>query len=124
MGLGWLQICPGEISWILRLLWDQNSREEGDHPKVELSACPTLEVSIMPIDHSELVRTAGKGGRRRKGRAKESSASVENSSQQLEKAQFAIAELYQENRELWGQFTEKTQRIPSLQGRAGSTIWM
>jgi hypothetical protein len=78
----------------------------------------------MPTDHLELVGTAGKGGRRRKGRTEEPGASVEKSAQQLEQAQIAIAELYQENRELWRQLAVKTQRIPSPQGRAGSTIWL
>jgi hypothetical protein len=66
---------------------------EGDHSKAELSARPTLEESVMHTDCSELVENVGKGGRRRKGRAEELRASVENSAQQLEQAQIAIVEL-------------------------------
>jgi hypothetical protein len=95
---------------------------EGDHPKDELSVHPTLEESIMPTNCSELVGTAGKGGRRRKGRVEEPGASVQNFAQQLEQAQIAIAELYQENRELQHQLVVKTERIPLRQGRAGCTI--
>jgi hypothetical protein len=51
---------------------------EGDYPKAKLSARPTLKDSVMPANHSELVGTTGKGGRRRKGRVKESCASVKN----------------------------------------------
>jgi hypothetical protein len=35
-----------------------------------------------------------------------------------------ITELYQENRELRHQLVEKDQEIPSLQGRAGNTVWL
>ena len=87
-----------------------------------MSARPTLKESVMPTDHSELVGTTGKGGRRRKGRAEETGASVENFSQQLEQAQFSIAELYQENRELRRQLAEKTQGISLSPGRRGSIV--
>jgi hypothetical protein len=61
---------------------------------------PTLEEPVMPTNRSKLVKTAGKGGRRRKGRAEELRSSIKNFTQQLEQAQIAIANLYQENREL------------------------
>jgi hypothetical protein len=35
-----------------------------------------------------------------------------------------IAELYQENRDLWRQLAAKDQEIPSSQGRVGSTVWL
>jgi hypothetical protein len=114
---------PGPKPWRRGRPKKKTREGEGDRPKAELSARPTLEESVMPTNHSELVGTTGKGGRRRKGRVEESGASVENSAQQLEQAQFAIAELYQENRELRRQLAEKTQRIPP-QGRAGSTVWL
>jgi hypothetical protein len=48
----------------------KKSREgEEDYPKAELSACPTLEESVILTNHSELVGTTDKGGRRREGRA-------------------------------------------------------
>jgi hypothetical protein len=61
----------------------KNQAGEGDFPNAKLSAHPTLEEYVMPTDCSELVRTTGKGGKRRKGRVEEPGASVENSSQQL-----------------------------------------
>jgi hypothetical protein len=97
---------------------------EGDRPKAKMSARPTLEESIMPTDHSELVGTIGKGGRRRNGRVEEPGSSIKNFTQQLEHAQFAIAELYHENKKLWCQLEAKTQRIPPPQGHAGSTVWL
>lgn len=81
-----LEIAPssGPKPWRRGRPKKKTREGEGDHPKAELSACPTLEESVMPTDRSELVGTAGKGGRRRKGRAEEPGASVENSAQQLE----------------------------------------
>jgi DNA repair ATPase RecN len=78
----------------------------------------------MPTNHSELVGTTGKGGRRRKGRVEDLGASVEKSAQQLEQAQISIAKIYQENRELQHQLAVKTQRIPSPQGRMRSIVWL
>jgi hypothetical protein len=42
---------------------------EEDFPKVELSARPTLEDSVILTNRSELVWIANKGGKRREGRA-------------------------------------------------------
>jgi hypothetical protein len=97
---------------------------EGDRPKAEPKVRPACEESVMPTDRSQLVETADKGGKRGKGRSKSSGSSVGNSAQQLEQAQIAIAELYQENRELRRQLVEKTQGISPPQGRGGSVVWL
>jgi hypothetical protein len=49
---------------------------------------------------------------------------VKSSIQQLEQAQLAIAELYQENRELWRQLAVKNQEVSVSQGHGGSTVWL
>jgi hypothetical protein len=97
---------------------------EGDHPKAEPKVCPACEESVMPTDRSQLVETADKGGKRGKGRSKSSGSSIGNSTQQLEQAQIAIAELYQENTELRRQLAEKTQGVSPLQGHGGSIVWL
>jgi hypothetical protein len=61
-------------------------------------------------------------GRRRRIDIK--SADVHESSQQLKQAQLAIAELYQENRELRQQLATKTLEVSTSQGREGNTTWL
>jgi hypothetical protein len=63
-----------------------------------------------------LVGTASKGRGERKGREKELGSLVKSSIQQLEKAQLAIVELYQENRELWSQLAMKNQEVLVVKG--------
>ena len=59
----------------------KNQEGEGDRSKAELSACPTLEESVILTNHSELVETTDKGGRRREGRVEALGTCVENSAQ-------------------------------------------
>jgi hypothetical protein len=69
-----------------------------------------------------MVGTTGRGNGRRQEKAPGSP--VESPTQQLERANLAIAELYQENRELWRQLAEKDQEISSSQGHVGSMVWL
>jgi hypothetical protein len=49
---------------------------------------------------------------------------IREPSQQLKKVQLAIAELYQENRELRQQLAEKTLEASTSQGREGNVTWL
>jgi hypothetical protein len=51
-------------------------------------------------------------------------SNVGSPNQQLEQAQLAIAELYQENRELRRQLVVKNQEVSTPQGCEGSTNWL
>jgi hypothetical protein len=97
---------------------------EEDHLPAGLSARPPPEEPAMLTNWSEPVGTTGRGGGRRKGREKHRALPSKVPAQQLEQAQLAIAELYQENRELRRQLAAKDQETPSSQGRAGSTVWL
>jgi hypothetical protein len=59
-----------------------------------------------------------------KGKGKSTSLPVESPAQQLERAQLAIAELYQENRELQSQLAAKNREVSVSQGHEGSTVWL
>jgi hypothetical protein len=61
-------------------------------------------------------------GRRR--RTDTESTDVHEPSQQLKQAQLAIAELYQENRELRQQLAAKTLEVSTSQGREGNMTWL
>jgi hypothetical protein len=49
---------------------------------------------------------------------------VREPSQQLKQAQLAIAELYQENRELRQQLAAKTLEVSASQGHEGNMTWL
>jgi hypothetical protein len=102
---------------------DTAKREE-THLSAELSACPVVEEFVELPHLSELVGIIDRGDGSRKGRGKALGPHVESLIQQLERAKLAIAELYQENRELRHQLVEKYQGITSSQGHAGSMVWL
>jgi hypothetical protein len=62
-------------------------------------------------------------GDERKGK-KHQGSPVESPTQQLERAQLAIVELYQENRELQSQLAVKNREVSVSQGHEGSTVWL
>ena len=49
---------------------------------------------------------------------------VQNPSQQLKQAQLAVAEIYQENRELGQQLGEKTLEASTSQGCDRNVVWL
>jgi cell shape-determining protein MreC len=49
---------------------------------------------------------------------------VQDPSQQLKQMQLAIAELYQENKELRQQLATKTIEVSTMQGREGHMTWL
>jgi hypothetical protein len=102
---------------------DTTKREE-THLSTELSACPAVEEFVELPRLSEPVGIIDRGDGSRKGRGRAPGPCVESLVQQLERAKLAIAELYQENRELRHQLAEKDQGITSSQGHAGSTVWL
>jgi hypothetical protein len=99
-------------------------KREEDCPPAELSVHPTAEGSTTLTNWSGLVGTTSKGSGGRKGREKALGSPVKSSIQQLEQAQLAIAELYQENRELQSQLAAKNQEVSVSQGHGGSTVWL
>jgi hypothetical protein len=97
---------------------------EEDRLPTELSVRPAPEGSVMLTNWSEPVGTTGRGSRRQKEREKAPGSPVESPTQQLERAQLAIVELYQENRELWSQLAEKNREVSVSWDREGSTAWL
>jgi len=97
---------------------------EEDRLPTELSVRPAPEGSIMLTNWSELIGTIGRGKGRQKKRGKALGSPVKSLSHQLERAQLAIAELYQDNRELRIQFMVKNQEVSVLQGHEGSKVWL
>jgi hypothetical protein len=104
----------------------RKNKEKGgeDHLPTELSAHPTAEEFTMHTTWLEPVGTTSRGSGRRKGKEKTPGSPVGSPIQQLERAQLAIAELYQENRELRRQLAVKNQEVSTPQGHEGSTDWL
>jgi hypothetical protein len=75
-------------------------------------------VWLEPVEGSSM----GIGERWRK--SGDENVNVQELSQQLKQAQLAIAELYQENRELRRQLAERTIETPTSQSRAGNVNWL
>jgi hypothetical protein len=99
-----------------------SSKGEENHLSVKMKVRPAPEGSAMPTAWSGMVGTTSGGNGRRQEKAP--GPPVESPTQQLEQANLAIAELYQENRELWHRLAEKDQEILSSQGHVGSTVWL
>jgi hypothetical protein len=83
----------------------------GEHIPTVLSAHPAAEEFMMYATRSEPVETTIRGSGSRMRKTKTFGSKVGNSNQQLEQAQLAIYELYQENRELWRQLAAKNQEV-------------
>jgi hypothetical protein len=102
---------------------DMGKGEENCLP-AELSVCPSPEGYAMLTNWSQPVGTTSRGSERRKEREKAPGSPVESPAQQLERAQLAIVELYQENRELQSQMVAKNREVSMSQGREGSTVFL
>jgi hypothetical protein len=102
----------------------KNKEVGGSHILTELSAHPTAEEFIMHATWLEPVGTTSRGSGSRMRRTGVSGSNVENPNQQLEQAQLSIAELYQENRELWRQLVVQNQEVSTPPGHEGSTNWL
>jgi hypothetical protein len=79
---------------------------------------------LMRIVQLEPVEGARKGIDERWRKSGDENVNVQELSQQLKQAQHAIAELYQENRELRRQLAERTIEMPTSQSRAGNVNWL
>jgi hypothetical protein len=72
----------------------------------------------------ELVGRSGHEDRNRARKGDVAGANEETPSQQLEQAKLAIAELYQENRELRRQLATKTVEASAAQSHQGNVAWL
>jgi hypothetical protein len=72
----------------------------------------------------EPVETTSRGSGSRMRRTDASGSNVREPTQQLEQAQLAIVELYQENRELRRQLAAKTLEVSASQGHEGNVTWL
>jgi hypothetical protein len=75
-------------------------------------------IQLEPVENT----SRGSGSRTRRTDA--SGSNVREPTQQLEQAQLAIVELYQENRELRRQLAAKTFEVSASQGREGNVTWL
>jgi hypothetical protein len=76
-----------------------------------------VEELLMHVIRLEPVEGTSRGSGRRTRRTDVMGTNVREPSQQLKQAQLAVAELYQENRELRQQLAAKTLEVSASQGR-------
>jgi hypothetical protein len=97
--------------------------EETQAPS-EPCAQSTVEKLLVRVVRLEPVEGSSRGISERQRRSDTESMEVQESSQQLKKAQLVIVELYQENRDLRKQLAKKTVEVTTSQSRAGNANWI
>jgi hypothetical protein len=84
----------------------------------------SIEELLMHAIRLEPVEGTSRESWGRRRRTDTESTDVCEPSQQLKQAQLAIAELYQENRELRQQLAAKTLEVSTSQGHEGNMTWL
>jgi hypothetical protein len=103
-----------------RLIKKPEETQAPNEPHTQSAA----EKLLMHVVRLEPVEGSSRGISERQRRSGTENMEVQESSQQLKQAQLAIAELYQENRELRKQLAERTVETTTSQSREGNANWL